>query len=718
MTEAILNEEKSTLEKTLQIIKSESKIAAEEYENARNALMSARSGDPDMLPYREMAFSQSKLTMSHLASASLAPYFTRVDFSEKPGQTEVCYIGKHGVTQSKTTEIAVYDWRAPIANLYYSGQLGHVSYEAPDGKIEGELSLKRQFEIEDGKLLNVFDTDIVSQDSHLQRALSSMSAEKLKDIVSTIQSEQNLVIRHPLTRSLVVQGVAGSGKTTIALHRVAYLLYAYSGRLRAERMMILAPCPLFLNYISGVLPDLGVENIRQTTYDIFLSDFLALRKGALKAGHHGKNAGNIDRISRIKGSLAFGKALHEFLDRFERSIIPEEGFTFGPLPVYTKADADRFLLVDENHFPMKYRLDEFKKQLTYRVKNACAQICDWYKGETARRAEAMRKKYPEGDELTMKTRALYTNLSKRVEETKAQCPIFVNACMKNLPSIDIFDLYRSFLSGLEGEAKAAAEYTLSYLKPGCVENEDLAPLGLIALRMRETMSLPIRHIVIDECQDLSPLQICFLKQYMPDATFTLVGDLMQGVSESRGVSDWSEITREVLGEKCDFVSLTTSYRSTKEIMEAAFRVSGKYQDSSALRVVRSGSPVTYCSFKDKAEQAALIRGEIERLHTLGCKSIGIICKEAKDAGTLYEALSGTVALRLLTPEETDFGGGLYVTDVRMAKGLEFDAVIAADASSKLFTDTLADAQMLYVCLTRPLHRLTVLYEHTLTPLLA
>ena len=718
MTEAILNEEKAALVKTLQIIKSESQIAAAEYENARKELMHARSSDSDMLPYREMAFTQSKLTMSHLASAALAPYFTRVDFSEKPGQTEVCYIGKHGVTQSKTLEITVYDWRAPIANLYYSGQLGHVSYEAPDGKIEGELSLKRQFEIEDGKLLNVFDTDIVSQDSHLQKALSSMSAERLKDIVSTIQSEQNLVIRHPLTRSLVVQGVAGSGKTTIALHRVAYMLYAYSGRLRAERMMILAPNPLFLNYISGVLPDLGVENIRQTTYDIFLSDFLALRSGALKGGHHGKTKADTGEISHVKGSLAFGKALGDFLDRFEKSIIPEEGFTFGPLPVYGKAEADRFLLVDEAHFPMKYRLDEFKKQLTLRVKNACAQICDWFKEETARRAEAMRKKYPEGDELTMKTRTLYTNLSRRVEETRAQCPIFVNACIKSLPSIDIFDLYRSFLSGLDGELKEAAEYTLSYLKPACVESEDLAPLGLIALRMRETMNLPIRHIVIDECQDLSPLQLSFLKQYLPDATFTMVGDLMQGISESRGVSDWSEITGEVLGEKCDFVALTTSYRSTKEIMEAAFRASRGYQDSSALRVVRGGSPVTYCAFKDKAEQTALIGSEIGRLRALGCKSIGIICKEAKEALALYDALSGTEGLRLLTPDDTEFGVGLYVTDVRMAKGLEFDAVIVSDASDKHFADTLADAQLLYVCLTRPLHQLTVLYERTLMPLLA
>ena len=717
MNEAVFAEEKEALAGTLIKIRAESKIAKEHYDSAYEELMAARSGDPDKLPVREMLYSQCKMTMSHLLSASLKPYFTRIDCSEKPGETDVCYIGRHGVTDSRTLEVVVHDWRAPISNLYYSGQLGHVSYEAPDGKIEGELTLKRQFEIENGELISVFDTDIVSQDSYLQRALSSMSSEKLKDIVSTIQSEQNLVIRHPLTRNLVVQGVAGSGKTTIALHRVAYLLYAYEGRLRAERMLILAPSPLFLNYISGVLPDLGVDNIRQTTYNLFLTDFLALRPSALKAGHHGKTEGDIGNISRLKGSMTFARALQTYLDNFEKSIIPEEGFTFGPLPVLSKQEADRILLVDEMPFPMKQRLEGFKKQLSRRVSAAASKICAWYKDETARRVEIMRKKLGDTPEFTAKTRALYTSLSARLEETKAQCTPFVNECMKKLPSLDIFDLYRAFLENLTGELSEAAAYTLSYLKPGYVEPEDLAPLALIAMSVRETVSLPIRHIVIDECQDLSPIQILFLKKCMPDATFTLVGDLMQGITENRGVSSWEEITQDVLGEKCDYTALNTSYRITSEIMEAAFRVSGRFTDTKDLKVVRGGSPVTYRVFSDKKEQAALIREEIERYRSLGCASVGILCKDEKEAATLNKNLDGIEGLRLLTATDTEFGGGLYVTDARCAKGLEFDAVIAADASDQRFCDTLTDARLLYVCLTRPLHHLTVLYEKALTPLL-
>ena len=712
MNEAIVNEEKAALALTLQKIKVENVQAQKDNADAHRELMDARRRDPDMVPYREMAYAQSKQRISHLASAALKPYFTRVDFSETPGKTNIYYLGKYGVTDSRTLEPFVYDWRAPIGNLYYCGQLGHVSYEAPDGTIEGELSLKRQIEIENGELLSVFDTDIVSQDKHLQNALSAMTSDKLKDIVSTIQSEQNLVIRHPLTRSLVVQGVAGSGKTTIALHRVAYLLYAYANRLRAERMLILAPSPLFLNYISGVLPDLGVENIPQTTYNLFVTDFLALRGGALK--QRGKIT---EEISRAKGSMDFCRALRAYLDHFEKSIIPEEGFTFGPLPVFTKAEADKFLLVDEAPFPMKRRIDEFKKQLTRRVSNASSKICAWFKDETARREEVLWKKYSDSPELTQKTHALYASLSKRIEETKAQCAPFVNECMKRMPSLDLFDLYRDFLNGLTGPLKEAAAYTLSYIKPGCVETEDLAPLAFIALRVRETLSMPVRHVVIDECQDLSPIQIAFLKQYLPDATFTLVGDLMQGITESRGVSSWEEITQDVLGEKCDYTALNTSYRSTKEIMDAAFRVSSRFRETKDLKVVRGGSPVVYKRFADKKEQDALIRAEIGRMKELGCTSVGILAGDEKEAAALKKNLEDIEGLRLLTHEDTEFGSGLYVTDARCAKGLEFDAVIVADASEKRFGETLSDAQLLYVCLTRPLHHLTVLYEKTLTPLL-
>lgn len=716
MTEAIFHEEEAALARTIGIIKDESKLAKKEYDSAYEELMEARSGDPDKLPIREMLYTRSKMTLSHLSDAALKPYFTRIDFSDTPGVTDVCYIGKHGVTLSQNMEIVVYDWRAPISNLYYCGQLGHVSYEAPDGKIEGELSLKRQFEIENGKLLSVFDTDIVSQDSYLQKALSSMSADRLRDIVSTIQSEQNLVIRHPLNQNLIVQGVAGSGKTTIALHRVAYLLYAYADRLKADRVMILAPSPLFMNYISGVLPDLGVENIRQTTLSIFLTSFLSLREGALKT-----DTGVDPAVSRAMGSLKLGRKLTSFLDRYEHLFAPEGGIAFGPVKVYTREEIEHFLLVDEAPFPMKYRVNEFKKQLTHRVNGAAASICAWYKSECDRRAEMMRKKYGESAELGEKVKALYKSSAQRIEETKAQTAPFVKKIMDEMPSMDIFDLYKAFLTELsadeDGSLSEAAKYTLSYFKPGCIHLEDLAPLSFIAMRMRETVRMPIRHIVIDEAQDLSPLQISFLRSCMPDATFTLVGDLMQGITESRGVSNWDELTDGVFEGKCSYTALTTSYRSTKEIMETAFRASSLFQDTSKLTVVRSGSPVTFQRFGSEKEQIALIESETARFLEAGCHSVGIIAKTAKDAEKLHKKLSGIEGLRLLTHEDTEFGGGLYVTCAAQAKGLEFDAVILPDASAGTYAEGEVDARLLYVALTRPMHHLSVLYVGALTPLL-
>ena len=256
------SEEIAHLNQTLSVVSAEQILADEELAGAQAELSHARAYDPDKLPVREMLYAKALSQVKTLKLSAKKPYFTRIDFTEDGGQSETFYIGKYGVTETKTLKSVVVDWRAPLANLYYSGQLGRVDYTAPDGKVEGELTLKRQFDISDGVLHSIFDTDIVSQDAYLQSALNAMTGDRLKEIVTTIQAEQNYVIRHPLKRSLVVAGAAGSGKTTIALHRIAYLLYAFSRQLRPENMLILAPNPLFLNYIAGVLPDLGVENVK------------------------------------------------------------------------------------------------------------------------------------------------------------------------------------------------------------------------------------------------------------------------------------------------------------------------------------------------------------------------------------------------------------------------------------------------------------------------
>lgn len=313
-------EESMKLAETLNIVEEERALAESELVSAEEELKQARAFDPDKLPIREILYTKAVQTVRNMTLARQKPYFTRIDFSETGAEKQSYYIGKYGVLKQGTTESAVIDWRAPLANLYYSGQLGHVEYQAPDGRVEGELSLKRQFDISGGVLRSIFDTDIVSQDAYLQNALNAMNGERLKEIVTTIQAEQNYVIRHPLKRSLAVQGVAGSGKTTIALHRIAYLLYAFGDQLRPQNMLILAPNPLFLNYIAGVLPDLGVEQVNQTTFPRLISEWLGGRLGKIDFSDRTEHILSLPpdelehytAISRFKGSLEFSALLDEF----------------------------------------------------------------------------------------------------------------------------------------------------------------------------------------------------------------------------------------------------------------------------------------------------------------------------------------------------------------------------------------------------------------------
>ena len=229
--------------------------------------------DPDQQEQVTMQLFQFQLDrLRQLSLAAGQAYFARLDYIPAGSPPETWYLGRWGVLNPETLDPVVVDWRSPVANLYYSGQIGPMDYEAPDGRVQGELTLKRMLTVRGRQLVSLFDSDIVSQETYLQDVLGSISTDRLKDIVSTIQAEQNIVIRHPLNAHLLVQGAAGSGKTTIALHRIAYLLYTFRDTLKPENMMILAPNPLFLSYISQVLPDLGVERVVQTTFEGWCRD--------------------------------------------------------------------------------------------------------------------------------------------------------------------------------------------------------------------------------------------------------------------------------------------------------------------------------------------------------------------------------------------------------------------------------------------------------------
>ncbi len=729
-------EETAHLNETLEIVAQQQLISAEELAIAKKNLQDTfrfERDNMDLLGVRQIMFDRSEQAVRNMAAARLRPYFTRVNFTEESGVRQVYYIGKHSVFPPDGVEPVVIDWRSPIANLYYSGQVGKMHYVAPDGEVRGELTLKRQFDIENGALVSIFDTDVVSKDAYLQSVLGATTGERLRDIVTSIQAEQNIVIRHPASVTLVVQGVAGSGKTTIALHRIAYLLYTLQDSLRPEHVLILAPNPLFLNFIAGVLPDLGVEKVRQTTFPLLVSGWLgkllprvnaADQTDRLLAMPPDERAAFIDSM-RFKGSLEFARRLDRWLDEFEAALPPQSALKFGPFTLFTPEQARAFLVEGEKPFPFAVRIERFRRELTQRARDAAKKVCAWLEAETQRRADALHA-LPDSPQRRERLFKLYQSRDQRLKETNERIKPCVDEAMKAFPSLRPIELYRAFLSDLLSEADpdspacAAAEYTLERIGSR-IEPEDVAPIALIALRAHPLERMDIRHIVIDEAQDFSPAEFLLLRRMTHNAPMTVVGDLMQGIRSWRGLTDWRVLTDDLLGGKAVTHALVTSYRSTVEIMNTALRVALKRpvpNQSEVRPVLRHGPAPEFIAFSRPAEQAAAIEALIRAWRKDSARTIAIIDRTDAQLKALMKALPAELNARILDVNGEEYEGGVLLARAGDVKGFEFDGVIIANASQTRFPDSELDARLLYVCLTRPLHRLACLYEKTLTSLLA
>ena len=729
-------EETAHLNETLEIVAQQQLISAEELTVAKKNLQDTfrfERDNMDLLGVRQIMFDRSEQAVRNMAAARLRPYFTRVNFTEESGVKQVYYIGKHSVFRPNSVEPAVIDWRSPIANLYYSGQVGKMHYVAPDGEVRGELTLKRQFGIENGELISIFDTDVVSKDAYLQSVLGATTGERLRDIVTSIQAEQNIVIRHPANVTLVVQGVAGSGKTTIALHRIAYLLYTLQDSLRPEHVLILAPNPLFLNFIAGVLPDLGVEKVRQTTFPLLVSGWLgkllprvniADQTDRLLALPPDEREDFIDMM-HYKGSLEFTRRLDQWLDGFEERLPPQDALKFGPFTLFTPEQTRAFLVEGEKPFPFAVRIERFKKELTQRAKEAAGKVNAWLEAETQRRADALHA-LPDSPQRRERLFKLYQSRDQRLKETNERVRPFVDEVMKAFPALRPIELYRAFLTDLLSDSDpdspvcAAAEYTLKRVGSR-VEPEDVAPIALIALRAHPLERMDIRHIVIDEAQDFSPAEFLLLRRMTHNAPMTVVGDLMQGIRSWRGLTDWRTLTDDLLGGKAVTHALVTSYRNTVEIMNTSLRVALKRPvpgQTEVKPVLRHGPEPEIIAFSKPAEQTAQIERLIRGWQSDNVKTIAVIDRTDAQLKALLKALPADLNARILDVNGELYEGGVLLARAGDIKGFEFDGVIIANASEARFPNTELDARLLYVCLTRPLHRLACLYEKTLTPLLA
>ncbi len=678
--------------------------------------------DPDQQEEVTMQLFRAQLDrLRQLSMAAGQAFFARLDFIPDDCPPETWYLGRWGVLDPATLTPVVVDWRSPVANLYYSGQIGQMDYEAPDGRVEGELTLKRMLNVRERQLLSLFDSGIVSQEAYLQEVLGSVSSDRLREIVTTIQAEQNIVIRHPLDAHLLVQGVAGSGKSSIALHRIAYLLYTWQKTLKPENMMILAPNPLFLSYISRVLPDLGVERVVQTTFEGWCRDCMGRHmpkllcesrlernlslseKDRLKAGH----------LLRLKGSLFLMKKLEAYLAHLQETVLPENGFRMAGVTLMDQAEAGQVFLRDLRYYPLEQRIAEMKKIIRKRVHAAIDLLKDRYTKSAEQMIDGIRASMGDGEPRRQKIRALYEMRDQRHREIDARAEEYLRKYREKFSLPDLIGVYQSFLREYVPDSQDAEDEK-------SLRQEDLPMLVMICRALYGIAVKPMRHIVIDECQDFSPFQIELLKQIYPAATFTLVGDLYQGIRADEGIRSWEEWKGPVFHDQAALKQLTVSYRNTVEIMTLAQAVSSRYPISGigeTKPVLRHGEAPKIIRATNDRERLSLIQDQVRTWLAEGYHSIALIEKTAEQARKLFRRIDPALNAHLLSESDADYRGGVMILPAGIVKGMEFDCVGICDVSAENFPDDEFLCRVLYVLMTRPLHQLTLWYKDAPSPLL-
>lgn len=648
-----------------------------------------------------------------LEIARKEPYFGRIDFQEIPESSQAAeaaadlakplYIGKAGVAKGGGNELLVIDWRAPAASLFYSftGGDAPAEYTSPDGEISGYVHLKRNLMVRGGELVRVVDSYVRGQeegavsDEFLLYRLGENKDNKLRDIVSTIQDEQDRIIRAERSKALFIQGVAGSGKTTVALHRLAFLLYQYEGRIKAERMIIFAPNRMFLDYISGVLPELGVGDIAQTTYSDWATQLLRHEVTLTDPSEtmaywfeHPRTAEELEHASgRYKGSLAFKEAIDRRLAELTDQILPE--LPFQPLP--------RLELKPEQ---MKewHDTDYGEESLMQKRDRLASRIRRWLESE-------------------LKTRGIAD------KKLRASALAKLNSFVKRIPSFTAVQLYASLFKGksaLPSVPKTIAKATAERLSRGEASAEDLAALAYIDLRLNGLRDAPFDHIVIDEAQDYSPFQLETLRLCQRTVSMTVLGDLQQGIHGYTGITRWDELMGLYGDDETGFYELNRSYRSTMEIIEFANVILGGMTGGvkPAVPVFRSGDPVTLEGVGPSSERwLSSLEATIREWQAGGeYDTIAIIGRTARECEDIHRHFRREgVDASLVLSKQPAYEGGITVVPVYLSKGLEFDAVLIADAGADAYNPM--DAKLLYVGCTRALHKLKLLHRGMPTPLL-
>ena len=593
------------------------------------------------------------------------PYFARIDFRyDDEDEIEKIYIGRNAFID-KFGDMLIYDWRAPVSSMYYDFELGNASYDAPLGKVEGEITLKRQFKITKSKMDYVLESALSIGDEVLQRELSNTSDQRMKNIVATIQKEQNRIIRNEKTDTLIIQGVAGSGKTSIALHRVAYFLYKYREYLSAENVVVISPNKVFADYISNVLPELGEEPIIQLDLEDIAREQLDKQMDFEKYSEQvselldAPDENKTERI-RFKSSLEFVSLINNYISYIDSNYFNATDYIYNDI------------YIDKEFIRNRY--EAYKKRAIFsRVDKIADDIIEKIK------IEKISEKIPGKGEIRKKLLSMF-----KYNNT--------------------LDLYKDFFKYINKEE------LFNFKDNNKLENCDVFPYIYLKIFVEGIEGIDtIKHVVIDEMQDYTPVQYMVIKS-LYKCKKTILGDFGQCVNpyNANSLSLLSDIF-----ENSEVVKLNKSYRSTYEIIKFSEQI--LKQDIEPIE--RHGELPSIIKCNSLEEELKQIEDTIDNFNKFDYSTMGIICKTKSQAKQIYDKLKDKYEVNLLDIDSLEFKEGIIISTIHMSKGLEFDEIVIPMVHTNNYHSNY-DRSLLYIACTRAMHKLTLTYQNEITDILS
>ncbi|URN94296.1 MAG: UvrD-helicase domain-containing protein [Candidatus Pristimantibacillus lignocellulolyticus] len=681
----------------------------------------------ELLSERERSYRLMSEQIRLLHKFEQSPYFGRIDISEDGGPVEAIYLGVGSLLDDNNENYLIYDWRAPISSVYYDYGPGPITYRTPSGVIHGEMTLKRQYNIRYGNLVSMFDTGVTIGDEILQEVLGKHSDSQMKSIVATIQQEQNAIIRNEQAKLLVVQGSAGSGKTSAALQRVAYLLYRYRESLNADQIVLFSPNPMFNSYVSTVLPELGEQNMQQTTYQQYLEHRLGrkmhLEDPFTQMEYSLTQYEDQDYEARmasihLKSSTDFMNVINDYV-----KYLSEQGMKFKNIVF-----RDKVLISHEQITEQFYRLDP-SLSIPLRLK----ELTEWLLKELTALGKLEQQEAWVDEELELLDTEQYAEAFQHLINKKkfnensfndfqAERDFLANRIVqqqfkklrrhvKQLRYVDVKGVYKKMFIQKQWSNSSnplwtdIAKITLDALSRNIMLYEDATPYLYLKEKLEGFQTnTSVKYVFIDEGQDYSAFQLQYMRKIFPRSRMTIVGDLNQSIFVHSSLQEkFTPFENLFSEEETERMTLLRSYRSTHEIIEfTAAMIEGGDQ---IIPFNRHGRVPEVTVLDSAAQYDQQIDDKLHHWIREGYTSIAIICKTAHESKLVFERLQDRwKVLRLVDQETVTFQQGIMVIPAYLAKGVEFDAVMIYDASSTQY-HLERERKLFYTACTRAMHEL-------------